>query len=88
MHTIIRCLVAVTVAGSFVVTAAPAAATTITTGPPPSVGYAPPVDAPVTDPFRPPTSPYGPGNRGVEYASVPRLRKPCVIASGRWTAAC
>ena len=71
MHTIIRCLVAVTVAGSFVVTAAPAAATPIITGPPPSVGYAPPVDAPVTDPFRPPTSPYGPGNRGLEFGTAP-----------------
>ena len=29
--------------------------------------YAPPVSAPVTDPFRPPTGPYGPGNRGLEY---------------------
>lgn len=27
----------------------------------------PPVDAPVLDPFRAPTRPYGPGNRGIEY---------------------
>ena len=33
--------------------------------------YRPPVDAPVIDPFRAPTSPYGPGNRGIDYATVP-----------------
>lgn len=32
--------------------------------------YQPPVSAPVTDPFRAPTSPYGPGNRGIEYATT------------------
>lgn len=36
-----------------------------------TVAYRPPVDAPVIDPFRPPTSPYGPGNRGIDYATVP-----------------
>lgn len=36
-----------------------------------SVTYRPPVDAPVVDPFRAPASPYGPGNRGIEYATVP-----------------
>lgn len=46
------------------------------TEPPPTdgtmpVAYIPPVDAPVTDPFRPPAGPYGPGNRGIEYATVP-----------------
>lgn len=30
-------------------------------------GYRPPVDAPVSDPFRPATSPYGPANLGLEY---------------------
>ncbi len=35
------------------------------------VVYSPPVDAPVTDPFRPPPQPWLPGNRGVEYATVP-----------------
>jgi hypothetical protein len=30
-----------------------------------------PVDAPVVDPFRPPATPYGPGNRGLEYATAP-----------------
>ncbi len=30
-----------------------------------------PVDAPVLDGFRPPAGPYGPGNRGVDYATAP-----------------
>jgi murein DD-endopeptidase MepM/ murein hydrolase activator NlpD len=38
---------------------------------PAPVRYQAPVDAPVTDPFRPPSSPYGPGNRGLEYATEP-----------------
>jgi len=33
--------------------------------------FRPPVDAPVADPFRPPEDPYGPGNRGIEYDTVP-----------------
>jgi len=46
-------------------------------GPPPeasrptAVAYEAPVVAPVTDPFRPPATPYGPGNRGLEYATEP-----------------
>lgn len=36
-----------------------------------TVTYRPPVDAPVVDPFRAPSSPYGPGNRGIDYATVP-----------------
>lgn len=36
---------------------------------PPGVAYAPPVDAGVVDPFRPPATPYGPGNRGLDYAT-------------------
>jgi murein DD-endopeptidase MepM/ murein hydrolase activator NlpD len=35
------------------------------------VAYAPPVVAPVTDPFRPPPQPWLPGNRGIEYATTP-----------------
>jgi murein DD-endopeptidase MepM/ murein hydrolase activator NlpD len=35
------------------------------------VTYRPPVPAPISDPFRPPASPYGPGNRGVEYDTAP-----------------
>lgn len=34
--------------------------------------YAPPVDAPVVDPFRPPEHPFGPGNRGLEYGTAPQ----------------
>ncbi len=37
--------------------------------PPPA--YIPPVDAPVSDPFRAPPTPYAAGNRGLEYATVP-----------------
>lgn len=33
--------------------------------------YQPPVDSPISDPFRPPAGPYGPGNRGIEYATSP-----------------
>jgi murein DD-endopeptidase MepM/ murein hydrolase activator NlpD len=33
--------------------------------------YRPPVDRPVVDPFRAPAHPYGPGNRGLEYDTVP-----------------
>ncbi|MDH4335453.1 MAG: peptidoglycan DD-metalloendopeptidase family protein [Chloroflexota bacterium] len=40
-----------------------------TPDPPPR--YLPPVDAPVVDPFRPPTTSYGAGNRGLEYGTAP-----------------
>jgi murein DD-endopeptidase MepM/ murein hydrolase activator NlpD len=33
--------------------------------------FVPPVDAAVSDPYRPPSTPYGPGNRGIEYATRP-----------------
>ncbi len=33
--------------------------------------YSPPVDAAVVDPFRLPLGHYGPGNRGLEYRTVP-----------------
>lgn len=33
--------------------------------------HTPPVDAPVLDPFRPPEHAYGPGNRGLQYATEP-----------------
>jgi murein DD-endopeptidase MepM/ murein hydrolase activator NlpD len=36
-----------------------------------TVTYRPPVDAPVIDPFRAPATPFGPGNRGIDYATVP-----------------
>ncbi len=35
------------------------------------VPYQPPVDAPVVDVFRPPPSPFGAGNRGVDYRTAP-----------------
>src|SRR4051794_31978160 len=58
-------VVALAVIGMFVVAGvrAPAVAA--------SGGYQPPVAAPVADPFRSPSSPYGPGNRGIEYATAP-----------------
>jgi murein DD-endopeptidase MepM/ murein hydrolase activator NlpD len=33
--------------------------------------FEPPVDAVVSDPYRPPATPYGPGNRGIEYDTTP-----------------
>ena len=33
--------------------------------------FRPPVEAPVADPFRPPEDRYGPGNRGIEYDTLP-----------------
>jgi hypothetical protein len=39
--------------------------------PPGTVTYEPPVRAAVLDPFRAPPTPYGPGNRGVEYDTWP-----------------
>ena len=41
--------------------------------------FVPPVDAPISDPYRPPSTPYGPGNRGIEYATRPGVE---VRASG------
>ena len=35
------------------------------------VRYQPPVDAPLIDQFRPPGSPYGAGNRGIDYLTAP-----------------
>ena len=35
----------------------------------PSVVYDPPVDAPITDPFRAPATKYAAGNRGIDYAT-------------------
>ena len=45
---------------------APAAAERLS----PAVEYGPPVDAPVVDGFRPPATPFGAGNRGLEYATA------------------
>ena len=33
--------------------------------------YRPPVAGAIVDPFRPPQHPFGPGNRGVDYATEP-----------------
>jgi murein DD-endopeptidase MepM/ murein hydrolase activator NlpD len=49
-------------------------------GAPDEVDYAPPVDAQITDPFRPPPQPWLPGNRGIEYATAPGTP---VAAAGR-----
>lgn len=35
------------------------------------LAHHPPVDAPIVDAFRPPATPYGPGNRGLEYDTRP-----------------
>jgi murein DD-endopeptidase MepM/ murein hydrolase activator NlpD len=37
----------------------------------PRTGYRPPVDRPVTDPFRAPANRYSAGNRGLDYATAP-----------------
>lgn len=37
--------------------------------PPPPPRFSPPVDAPVLEAFRAPTHRYGPGNRGIDYAT-------------------
>ncbi|MDQ3680626.1 MAG: M23 family metallopeptidase [Actinomycetota bacterium] len=38
---------------------------------PVAVPHQPPVDGTVVDLFRPPASPFGPGNRGIDYATLP-----------------
>ena len=53
------------VAVALVSTTAPAAAQ------PAPPAYTPPVEAAVVDGFRPPTTPFGPGNRGLEYGTEP-----------------
>ena len=50
---------------------APAPGATATGAQQAPVHYEPPVAAPVTDGFRPPVGPYGPGNRGIEYDTEP-----------------
>lgn len=58
---LVLCCVAVVAASSIDPTAAA----------PDPPAYRPPVDAPVLDGFRPPTTRYGPGNRGIQYATEP-----------------
>ena len=58
--------------GSIVVAAASSRAAMALPGPEPAAPptYAPPVDAPLADTFRPPATPDGPGNRGIDYATT------------------
>lgn len=61
---------------SLVLVAVFAAMLTITTLAPPTPvaavgGYVPPVEGVIIDRFRPPTTPYGPGNRGLDYRTTP-----------------
>ena len=63
-----RTLAALTAALAALLVAAPAAAEPRPVVP---VLYRPPVPGPVIDPFRPPSTPFGPGNRGLEYATTP-----------------
>jgi murein DD-endopeptidase MepM/ murein hydrolase activator NlpD len=53
------------------VAATPAAAAGDRAAAQPAHEYVPPVGAPIVDPFRPPSGPYGPGNRGLEYDTEP-----------------
>lgn len=41
------------------------------TYPPITVKRTTPVRGPIVDPWRPPTTPYGPGNRGIDIGTVP-----------------
>ena len=59
-------LVLIPAAAAALVVSMPAASAGASDGNEPLV-FRPPVEASVADPFRPPTDPYGPGNRGVEY---------------------
>ncbi|MEY2423611.1 MAG: hypothetical protein QOI95_3678 [Acidimicrobiaceae bacterium] len=69
MHVFVtRSIVALLVIAALLTVATPAAAAPKDAAPG-TVFYSPPVDAPVSDPFRPPATPYGPGNRGIEYAT-------------------
>jgi murein DD-endopeptidase MepM/ murein hydrolase activator NlpD len=67
---VLRCRVATIAAVllSAIVTAVPASAQAAAGS---VADYLPPVDAPVTDGFRPPQSRYGPGNRGLQYGVSP-----------------
>lgn len=61
----------VVAAATAVATTAPATAAPAAAAAPEAVAYVPPVDAPVAGGFRPPATPYGAGNRGVDYATAP-----------------
>src|SRR4051812_26485422 len=66
---VVRSIAALLVIATLVLFAAPAAAAP-RDQPTDKVVYSPPVDAPVSDPFRPPATPYGAGNRGIEFATA------------------
>ncbi len=51
---------------------------------PSGIGWVPPIDAPIADPFRPPLSRYSAGNRGIEYA-VAGGEAVVAVAAGRVT---
>jgi len=63
-----RALIAVTAAALSVVCLAPPVSAS-STGSAGSIGYSPPVDAPVVDEFRPPPDRFSAGNRGIDYAT-------------------
>lgn len=63
--------VALIAAALVTVTAAVTTAPPVGAEPPAPVVHSPPVDAPVADPFRPPVTEYGPGNRGLAYDLAP-----------------
>ena len=62
---------ALVVAAATALTTAPATAAPAAAAAPEAVAYLPPVDAPVAGGFRPPATPYGAGNRGLDYATAP-----------------
>ena len=66
MRWIAACVAALALTAGAPFLAAPAAA-----GPPAQVTYVPPVDDAVIDPFRPPDTKFGAGNRGIDYATRP-----------------
>jgi murein DD-endopeptidase MepM/ murein hydrolase activator NlpD len=67
VRVLVLTLVSTTSAGVGPAEAEPAAAP----GDPQPVLYTPPVSAEVMDPFRAPSHPYGPGNRGLKYDTEP-----------------
>jgi hypothetical protein len=71
-RAVVACAVALVLVASDLGVAATVGVGGALAAPPAGPGpYAPPVDAPVVDPFRPPPTPYGPGNRGLTYGVAP-----------------
>ena len=71
MHPAHAAVLAVPVAALFLVLPLAVDAPPAPPGPVATVAYRAPVPGPVIDPFRPPESPFGPGNRGLDYATTP-----------------